>query len=192
MLVVTVEFLHSTFRGDPDGAAMTGRLRKGEWPPSPSRLFAAFVAADGTGPQCRVTSGNELEWFERLPPPKILAHSKPWHQQLLQRFVVRHTGSAVARTHQEYVGRVGVSVRPGVRVSPRLAHVVYVWNSGIPNRSTFDALRLRAARIGYLGGADSPVRIRVATSVPRSIAPHEAFVAQPQGDLDIAVPCAGI
>ena len=191
MLVVTVELLHGTFRGDPDGAAITGRLRRGEWPPSPSRLFAAFVAADGTGPKCRVTSGEELEWFECLSPPRILAHSKPWHQELEQRFVVRHTGAAVKKTHQEYIGRSSIAARPGVRVSTRLAHVIYVWNSGIPSQLTLNALRLRAARIGYLGGSDSPVRIRVATRVPRSIAPSDAYIAHPQGDLQIGVPRAG-
>ena len=45
MLAVSVEFLHGTFRGDPDGTANTGRLTLGEWPPAPFRLFAALVAA---------------------------------------------------------------------------------------------------------------------------------------------------
>ena len=47
MLAIAVEFLHGTFRGDPDGTANTGRLQRGEWPPSPARLLAALVAADG-------------------------------------------------------------------------------------------------------------------------------------------------
>ncbi len=55
MLAVSVEFLHGTFRGDPDGTANTGRLTWGEWPPAPFRLFAALVAADGTRERCTVT-----------------------------------------------------------------------------------------------------------------------------------------
>ena len=82
MLAVSVEFLHGTFRGDPDGTANTGRLTRGEWPPAPFRLFAALVAADGTRERCTVTDGTELEWFERLPPPVIHAHAQPWHQLL--------------------------------------------------------------------------------------------------------------
>ena len=31
MLAISVEFLHGTFRGDPDGTASTGRLTRGEW-----------------------------------------------------------------------------------------------------------------------------------------------------------------
>ena len=73
MLVVSVEFLFGTFRGDPDGTSNTGRLTRGEWPPAPSRLFAALVAADGTGQRCRVTDGSELLWFEQLPAPLIHA-----------------------------------------------------------------------------------------------------------------------
>ena len=57
MLAVSVEFLHGTFRGDPDGTANTGRLTRGEWPPAPFRLFAALVAADGTRERYTVTDG---------------------------------------------------------------------------------------------------------------------------------------
>ena len=64
MLAISVELLHGTFRGDPDGTANTGQLTRGEWPPSPTRLFAALVAADGTRDRCRVTDGAELAWFE--------------------------------------------------------------------------------------------------------------------------------
>ena len=73
MLVITVEFLHGTYRADPDGTAHTGLLDRGEWPPAPSRLFAALVAADGTGQRCRVTDGSELSFLESLPPPTIRA-----------------------------------------------------------------------------------------------------------------------
>ena len=82
MLAVSVEFLHGTFRGDPDGTANTGRLTRGEWPPAPFRLFAALVAADGTRERCTVTDGAELEWFERSaaaghPRPRAAVASGP-------------------------------------------------------------------------------------------------------------------
>ena len=94
MFVVSVEFLHGTFRGDPDGTANTGGLRRGEWPPAPARLLAALVAADGTRERCAATDGVELEWFERLPPPVIQAHADPWHQRLQPRYVVQHQRAA--------------------------------------------------------------------------------------------------
>ena len=190
MLAVSVEFLHGTFRGDPDGAANTGRLTRGEWPPAPSRLFAALVAADGTRERCTVTDGAELEWFERLPPPVIYAHAQPSHQILQPRYVVKHEGTASKSTHQEYVGRIGVLNRPGVRVTPRDPHVLYSWNESAPE-ATLDALRRRAARIGYLGAADSPVRVRVMTQMPEATVPGDAFVPAPDGDAVINVPAPG-
>ena len=190
MLALSVEFLHGTFRSDPDGTANTGRLTRGEWPPAPFRLFAALVAADGTRERCTVTDGVELEWFERLPPPVIHAHAQPWHQPLNPRYVVRHEGTASKSTHQEYVGRAGVLNRPGVRVTPRHPHVVYSWNES-PPEVTLDALRRRAARIGYLGAADSPVRVHVMTRMPEVAAPEDAFVHALNGNMMINVPAPG-
>ena len=191
MLAFSVELLHGTFRGDADGTANTGRLTHGEWPPAPSRLFAALVAADGTRERCRVTDGAELEWFERLPAPVIHAHPQPWHQVLQPRYIVEHKGSARKSTHQEYVGRSGVLIRSGVRVTPRHPHVVYSWDVESPPETTLDALRRRAARIGYLGAADSPVRIHVMTRMSPSAAAETSFIPDPSGNVMINVPAPG-
>ena len=190
MLAISVELLQGTFRADPDGTANTGSLTHGEWPPAPSRVLAAMVAADGTRERCLVTDGSELEWFEQLPPPTIHAHARPWHQVLRPRYVVLHRSTAAKSTHQEYVARTGMQVRPGVRVSPRHAEVVYSWDTDAPP-SMVNALRRRAARVGYLGAADSPVRMRVRTSMPDSSAAGEVFVPDADGDLEISVPEAG-
>ena len=189
MLAISVELLHGTFRADADGTAGTGGLTRAEWPPAPYRLLAAMVAADGTGERCKVTDGSELEWFERLPAPIIHAHGRPWHQSLQPRYVVLHKGSAEQGTIQEYVGRKGMEIRPGVRVTPRYPHVVYSWNTETPS-DILDALRRRAARIGYLGTADSPVRVRVDTHAPEPAA-TETFTPDPHGDVMISVPAAG-
>ena len=192
MLAISVEFLHGTFRGDPDGTAVTGELTRGEWPPSPARLFAALVAADGTREASRVTDGHELFWLERLPPPVI--HTRParcrCHQKLQPRFVVAQRNSPAKATHHEYLAREGALYRPGVRVAPRNPLVVYRWNVEPPNEETLDALGRRAARVGYLGASDSPVRVRVATELP-SGAVGETFVPDPEGDVHIRVPRPG-
>ena len=191
MLTITVELLHGTFRGDASGAANTGRLERAEWPPAPSRLFAALVAADGTRDRCRVTNGAELEWFQRLPAPIIHACMLVHHQQLEPRYVVEHKGSAVKNTHQEYIGRKGVSIRPGVRATPRQPQVVYRWDNDTPSESVLAALRRRAAQIGYLGTADSPARVRVLTQLPEKVIPGEPLVPDRDGDLPITVPAPG-
>lgn len=200
MLAIYVELLHGTFRADPDGTAHSGNLGSGEWPPAPSRLFAAFVAADGTRDRCRVTTGRELEWFEELPAPVIYAHGKPWHQRLLPRYVVvgDNTFASVkkkgypreVRSHLEYIGRQGAEVRPGVRVTPCNPRIVYAWDTRCPTEF-LNALRQRAARIGYLGTGDSPVRVRVHKAIPTSLAPRDAFRPHRDGDVAIRVPRAG-
>ncbi len=191
MLAISVELLHGTFRGDPDGTANTGHLTRGEWPPSPARLFAALVAADGTRDRCRVTDGAELAWFERLPPPVIHADARPCHQPLAPRYVVRHKGSADKGSHQEYVGRTGVLSRAGARVAPRDPRVVYAWNVESPTQATLDALRRRAARVGYLGASDSPVRVRVVTRMPPAGTSSDTFTPDRRGDLLIDAPATG-
>ena len=198
MLTITVELLHGTFRGDASGAANTGRLEYAEWPPAPSRLFAALVAADGTRDRCRVTNGAELEWFERLPAPIIHACMLVHHQPLQSRYVVEQGEHAAKSpksrelfTHQEYIGRKGVSIRPGARATPRQPQVVYRWDNDTPSESVLAALRRRAARIGYLGTADSPARIRVLTQMPEEVIPGEPLVPDPDGDVPISVPAPG-
>ena len=202
MLAISVELLHGTFRADPDGTAHTGHLRTGEWPPAPSRLFAAFVAADGTRDRCRVTTGRELEWFENLPAPAIHAHAEPWHQPLRPRYVAAADRTFATappakkglrrgtRAHLEYIGRQGAEVRPGVRVTPRHSSVVYAWDTTCPSEMV-NALRQRAARIGYLGAADSPVRVRVHARLPDSVTPEDVFRPHDEGDVAIRVPEAG-
>ena len=191
MLSISVELLHGTFRGDPDGVAATGGATRGEWPPSPSRLFAAFVAADGTGDRCRFTDGAELAWLEGLPAPAIRAAAARWEQQLHPRYVVEQTRSAVRNTHQEYVGRKATLARPGHRVSPRRPLVTYSWDVEAPSESKLKALRVRAARIGYLGTSDSPVRVRVATRLPAAASEADVFTPDPDGTLMINAPGRG-
>ena len=128
-------------------------------------LLAAFVAADGMGEDCRVTSGAELGFLEGLGAPTIYAEPEPLHQPLRPRYVVlaagpvRKIGKGYPPGHQEYPARTGALVRPGVRVALCHEKVVYAWEDANP-ADLLAALRLRAARIGYLGCADSPVRLR--------------------------------
>ena len=190
MLVIGVRFLHGVFRGDPDGTAITGGLTRGEWPPSPARLFAALVAADGTRHASRVTNGHELFWLECLPPPTIHAERDPWHQVLQPRFVVEQRDRPEKNTHQEYVARKTSLHRAGVRVVPGNPSVVYRWSSETPDEGTLASLRRRAARVGYLGTSDSPVRVRIATRMPCG-SPGEVFVPDPKGDMRIGVPRSG-
>ncbi len=190
MLAISVELLHSTFRGDPNGTANTGRLSQGEWPPSPLRLFSALVAADGSRKNCWATDGSELHWLEQLPPPVIYADSRPSHQIITPRYVVRyrHTGvSKEIKRQQEYINRGSALVRPGVRVSPRNPCIIYLWDVKQPDASILNALRRRASRVGYLGASDSPVRLRLSLEEPAIDDKTNVFVPDRAGDTVINV-----
>lgn len=190
MLSATVEFLLGTYRADPNGTAHTGRLQDGEWPPAPSRLFDALVAADGTGQRCRHTDGTELQVLEAAPSPSIEAKTETHSQRLEPRFVVKQDGGSVKNQQQEYVARTAALVRPGVRVAPRLPTVRYLWPVDVED-DHLRALQVRAARVGYLGCADSPVRVRV-ERLPDDISPSsETYRPDPDGDASIGVPTAG-
>ncbi len=192
MLSATVELLLGTYRADPDGTALTGRLEQGEWPPSPSRLFAALVAADGTRNRCRYTDGSELEFLEEAPAPFIEAVAEVYHQQLESRFVVKQTGrSQNGKQQQEYVARDAALTRPGVRVAPRQPLIRYLWPVEIED-GQLRALQTRAARIGYLGCADSRVRVRVERMPDEpEVATDLMYAPDPEGDVSVDVPVPG-
>jgi len=194
MLRIQVSFLHGSFRADPDGTAHTGLAELGEWPPSPSRLFAALVAADGTGVRSRWTDGAGLRLLEGAAAPTITASSTTdiVHNRMQSRFVVQGAGGLKGKGVQEYVGHTATLVRPGVRVEPRSRLVTYRWDVTASSHE-LDCLRLRAARVGYLGCADSPVEVCV-DNVDEVGAVGEdrvVYTANGEGPVVLSVPALG-
>lgn len=168
MLVITAELLHGTIRASSaDDVSLTGQGGGAEWPPSPARLFSALVAADGTGPRCRVTDGAELRLLESARPPVIGADPVDLVEvtDLRERFVVLNVNSAGHTVH-EYPLRDARAVRSGARVAPRTPTITYEWSDLEVTDASLEALRRRAGRVGYLGCADSPVRLHVALTPP--------------------------
>lgn len=168
MLTVTVEFTHGWLRAGPaSDARLTGGDRQGEWPPSPARLLAAFVAADGTLERQRVTDGSELALLEQAQPPVI--HADPDDQvlrvELNDRFVVRDRREKGSSVHT-YPARKSALVRPGIRLVPKDPQVAYCYETAEVHEEQLEALRLRAARIGYFGAADAPARVTVRRGRP--------------------------
>jgi CRISPR-associated protein Csb2 len=163
MLCVTVELLHGTLRAaNLHDVAAAGRDSH-EWPPSPARLFQAFVAADGTGARRRVT-GDDDHLAYLLGTPVIRACDNVEIGVLPARYVVIDDtkGGGV----QDYPARQAQEVRPGTRAVPEDPRVAYIWADLAVPEPALQALRLRAARIPYLGCADSPVRVNVLDEVP--------------------------
>ncbi len=174
MLAIDVELLFGTIRaGSPDDLTITGDGDPGEWPPSPARLLAALVAADGTGDRMRATTGAELALLEQADPPLVVCDRaleaeedpaagrtgllrSPQHE----RFVVVDA-NARGSTVQEYPLRRAEAVRRVAVLAPRTARITYVWPGLRPAPADIEGLRARAARVGYVGCADSPVRVTV-------------------------------
>lgn len=174
MIAVDVELLLGTYRADPSGDAITDRAR-GEWPPAPSRLLASLIDAGGASGR----EAPELAAFAAAGPPVIYADPEPHRQSLHGRYVVRNTRAKGA--HQEYLARKGSLVRPGERIVPRSRQIVFLYENFRPNSRIVSALQHRAARVGYLGCADSPVAMRIN---PVSMAPEgPAFVPDRNGSV---------
>lgn len=166
MLAIHVEWLHGTLRaGSATDTTLTGHEDPGEWPPSPARIVAAFVAADGTKERCRVTDGSELELLTSAAPPRIIADpgSDVARSPLRERYVVGDSTSKGAV--QDYPARSARPVRPGTLLSPRRPTATYVFQDVEADPLTLAALRRRAARISYVGASDHPARVRVHTHV---------------------------
>jgi CRISPR-associated protein Csb2 len=190
MLAVDVDLLFGTIRtGSADDLAGSGSGDPGEWPPSPARLVSALVAADGTGGNCHVTTGVELLALEGAGPPRIVCDDEAdvVRSQLRTRYVV--VDAKAPNNMQEYPARTGAEVRLGSRLSPRSTRISYVWDDLDMAPSLVDNVRLRAARVGYLGCADSPARLRVRTEPVDADA--RAWEAASDGEAHLPVPYVG-
>lgn len=191
MLTISVRFLHGTFRADSDDVAITGQNPRGEWPPSPARLFSALVAGDGTGERSRVSDDEGLRVLERAAPPKIYADDTGdvLVSSLTDRYVV--VDEASTGTVQEYLARTSRPVRPGTRRAMRERQVTYVWEDVSLDKSAFQGIVARAARVGYLGCADSPVTLRVGVSSPDDPV-SKAWIPDLSGSESLPVPFDGL
>ena len=190
MLVFDVELLHGTYRADADGSASAGG--GGEWPPSPARLFAALIAGDGLGGDNAATTGAEIAQLAGAGPPTIHAAAEPYRQLLEHRYVAsadRPGGERLRKSgqHQEYPARLGVLVRPGCRFSVPVPTVRFVYENLDVGDATLAALQYRAARVGYLGCADSPATVTVSRAVPEDPAICGLGVWEPHEDGDVLV-----
>jgi CRISPR-associated protein Csb2 len=109
-------------------------------------------------------------------PPELVERT-----DIPQRFVVQDQSKD--GVVQNYPGRTAAEVRPGVRAAPRTPVVAYVWDDDVSDQD-LEALRLRAARVGYLGCSDSPVAVEVS----RGPAPVEIGVWLPGAEVGAALP----
>ena len=159
MLCITVELLDGTYRADPSGAGEAA-----EWPPAPSRALDALVAA-GRGD--KAPGWESLRHLYVMEAPEIYAAASYWQQPSEQAYMnysaTQHHGPQEV---QGLAGRTAVMVRRGPTVSVGERRVVFVWPQARFPSSDLDDLGFRAARVGYLGCADSKVAMTVSAAPP--------------------------
>lgn len=165
----------------------------GEWPLSPARLFSALVAGGGTGAHRRVTGDDsELVALEEAPPPRIVAdaYEEVSFVPLEERFVVIDKRAKEGMA-QDYPARTNGTVRPGVRLVPHHPELTYVWPDLDLTELQREALRQRAARVGYLGTSDAPAHVTVAEAIDLTGDALSEWVPDPRGTTSVSVPASG-
>lgn len=193
MLAIEVDLLVGTIRaGSPDDTALTGSGDEGEWPPSPARLFSALVAAGGSRERCVEGDTSELAALEGAAPPRIIADglAHVLRSPQIERYVVVNEDSPGSAA-LDYPLRKATLTRPATRLSPFTPSICYIWDNLELSSSQLAALRSRAAHLGYLGCADSPVRVRVYESPPEQD-PAQEWRPSETGTTFIPVPFVGL
>ena len=122
-----------------------------EWPPHPSRLFSALVAAcyeTGMGEDAK----QALHWLERQPPPEIHAEEAGTPVKVMTYVPTNYPGSAppVNRNKQP---------RFLPAVTPKDCRVYFKWPDAAPSPELRTVLGEIASRVPYLGKSSSMVRI---------------------------------
>ncbi len=186
MLAVEVEYL----MGRIISTSFEDR-RKVEWPPHPSRLYAAFVAAYK---ECLLSDNvrSALKWLENLPEPSIYA-SPPEHgskvRDVHQVFVPVNDSNAQQSQQKKKFSLISSNVnlrrnrqeRYFPAYSPNDKTVYFIWSEAKYDENMVAALQEAAENITYLGHSMSPVRVLVRRDLPENKAP--TLTPDPEGKI---------
>lgn len=151
-----------------------------EWPPHPTRLFSALVAAHkecGLGDDAL----SALEWMESLPSPEISAQpclDKKFRRDVHDVFVPVNDKVSVPERRSRQLRWFPAFI-------PEEPTVVFIWPAADP-LGHYNALQSLAENVTYLGHSMSPVRVAIALEPPQS-----TLVPDPNGDLLLRVPSPG-
>lgn len=155
MLALEVEFLLGRY------VASDFRDReRAEWPPHPSRLFSALVAAayeSGLSESARAA----LLWLESLPSPCLCADEQADPQTPVTVYVpVNDADKDLLPQSRQRQPRSFPSVVPNNPV------VYFIWPDAQPDTVLRQLLEAITRNVSYLGSSRSPVRVRLADKSP--------------------------
>jgi CRISPR-associated protein Csb2 len=128
-----------------------------EWPPHPSRLFSALVAAWGDG-GAEEELKPALEWFEESASPMIYAGACS-HRKVVDTFVPVNDSARLPEDRPRKPRRF-----PSATVFP--PDVYFVWNDG-PSELQTRALDGILKRTSSLGHSASLISIEMTTQIPK-------------------------
>jgi CRISPR-associated protein Csb2 len=150
MLALEVEFLLGRY------VATDFREReRAEWPPHPSRLFSALVAATYES-ELGESARAALLWLESLPAPCLCADEHPAHQTPATVHVpVNDPDEDLLPQRAERQPRSFPST------VPQTPTVFFVWPDAQPDAVLKERLEAIAHNVSYLGSSRSPVRVRL-------------------------------
>jgi CRISPR-associated protein Csb2 len=155
MLALEIEFLLGRY------VASDFRDReRAEWPPHPSRLYSALVAAayeSGLGESARAA----LLWLESLPSPCLCADEQPDLQTPVTVYVPVNDP-----TEDLLPQRAERQPRSFPSVVPQNPVVYFIWPEAQPDAVLTRLLEDITRNVTYLGSSRSPVRVRLADEPP--------------------------
>ncbi|MEM0141722.1 MAG: type I-U CRISPR-associated protein Csb2 [Thermoplasmatales archaeon] len=156
-----------------------------EWPPHPTRLFSALVAAYEEG-DIGVDGREALLWLESLDPPQIYAELP--EKEFQQRNTLRNKLSFYVPVNDD--SNLPERRKKQPRWFPSIGlsstEVWFVWKCSNIDPVKLISLQKIAENVTYLGTSMSPVRVRVDDNPPK---PN--LEPSPYGDLYIRVPGRG-
>jgi CRISPR-associated protein Csb2 len=128
-----------------------------EWPPHPSRLFSALVAAlhDNSGDE---SERGALEWLSAQGAPSIAA-ARSAQGNAVVTFVPTNYAGKSGSTHPDQRGK---QPRSFPAQSPESPIVHFIWPQAQPTESFRTSLDQLTARVASLGRACSLVRVTLA------------------------------
>ncbi len=150
--------------------------REPEWPPHPSRLFSALVAAWGdSGAEAELRSG--LEWLEQQGPPTIYAEDCT-PRKLVQAFVPVNDSKTLPEDRPR---------KPRAFPSATLSipEVYFAWDS-TPPPDVLPAIERILDRTSYLGHSSSLVAVEIVAQIPEER--RTVWVPNVRGGLRLRIP----
>jgi CRISPR-associated protein Csb2 len=155
MLALEVEFLLGRY-----GASDYRDRELAEWPPHPSRLYSAMVAAayeSGMGESARAA----LLWLESQSSPCLCADESPNRQTSATVYVPVNDP-----TEDLLPRRAERQPRSFPSVVPRTPIVYFIWPEAQPDDVLKQLLENIMRNVIYLGSSRSPVRVRLTDEPP--------------------------